>query len=314
VKRFFVRRHGPDAEALSAYLDGELDSEAAESLRAHLSTCEACTGALDALHETQSHVRALPQAEVPRSFRIRPSDVEAARGRVPQSRGSAVTRWSPMLGGAAAAVFVVVVGAEVLSQSSTPAAQDTVFQSRENTGMLAPGEAADVGRMESHAGVEPPDPGLTASPEGETVPSIKGLDGQVPDAAGGPSTNESGQNLTAPTGAPPDGDATLPEPSFGESAGSELAPAAKPSPGSEFVPPTATPPTGVGARDGGGPPLPGAPVVTTTPAEPAAVVTGGTENGNRSWLRIVQIAAAAVAVVAGGVFITARMRERSRHG
>lgn len=66
-------------EDLSAYADGEtLDPQERSRIEQHLETCEACRQELAELSAIQQLLADLPEPEVPRSFRLSPSDVEGA--------------------------------------------------------------------------------------------------------------------------------------------------------------------------------------------------------------------------------------------
>lgn len=68
--------HARLRERLSAYLDGELEARDAERLEAHLSECESCRDELEGLRAISASLRELPEAEAPRSFALRPAQVE----------------------------------------------------------------------------------------------------------------------------------------------------------------------------------------------------------------------------------------------
>lgn len=93
----------PTLEELSAYLDHELDAATRVRVAEHLAGCADCELRLDGLRETVHAVRALPMETPPRTFGV------PAPRRQP-------FRWAPVgwLGGTAAAVLVVVIGATQL--------------------------------------------------------------------------------------------------------------------------------------------------------------------------------------------------------
>jgi hypothetical protein len=72
-------RHRRLREQLSVYIDGELDSAAAERLEVHVEECERCRKELEQLRATATALRDLPEAEVPRSFVLTPQRVAAPR-------------------------------------------------------------------------------------------------------------------------------------------------------------------------------------------------------------------------------------------
>jgi anti-sigma factor RsiW len=114
VKNLFVflrRSHKPDAEALSALADGELDAARARALEAHLAACEACTARLEELKRVQSMLAAMPQADAPRSFRLRRADVEAPARPAPVFMPG-LLRALPAASGVAALAFVLVLATD----------------------------------------------------------------------------------------------------------------------------------------------------------------------------------------------------------
>jgi len=65
-------------ENLSAYLDGELDSQQAQRLREHLATCSECRRQAGALSQTATLVRAVPEVDPPADLRQRAARLMAA--------------------------------------------------------------------------------------------------------------------------------------------------------------------------------------------------------------------------------------------
>jgi hypothetical protein len=82
----FFQRH-PRGD-LSAFLDGELSPPATLRLEAHVASCEACASRLEELRETRSALRAMPEAEAPRSFALTPEMArrDAAPTRPPRTQ------------------------------------------------------------------------------------------------------------------------------------------------------------------------------------------------------------------------------------
>jgi len=93
----------PSLEELSAFIDNELDAAEQTRVAEHVAGCADCQTRLDGLRQTAHAVRALPMESPPRTFTI-PA----------QPRRS--FRWAPVgwIGGAAAALLVVVVGVNQL--------------------------------------------------------------------------------------------------------------------------------------------------------------------------------------------------------
>jgi hypothetical protein len=93
----------PTLEELSAYLDHELDASTQARVADHVAGCADCTRRLNGLRETVYAVRALPMETPTRKFTI------------PAQRRQSF-RWAPVgwLGGAAAALLIIVVGVNQL--------------------------------------------------------------------------------------------------------------------------------------------------------------------------------------------------------
>ena len=89
----------PTLEELSAFLDHELDDATQARVANHVAGCAECTRRMDGLREAVDAVRALPMESPARTFTI------------PEQRRQSV-RWAPVgwLGGAAAAMLVIVIG------------------------------------------------------------------------------------------------------------------------------------------------------------------------------------------------------------
>jgi hypothetical protein len=109
-----LRRHEPDVNLLSAHLDGRLDAREMARLEPHLASCEACRADLAGLRAARDALRALPEAAPPRSFRLRPADVE--RAAVSGAPGpSPMLRWAPAASAVAAVVFAIVLSVDLTS-------------------------------------------------------------------------------------------------------------------------------------------------------------------------------------------------------
>ena len=85
-------RDGHLGDALSALLDGELTSRAADGARAHLAACQACSDELAAVGEARAWVRSLPPVEPPADFyeRLRAAPSAAVVALRPRRVGVAV--------------------------------------------------------------------------------------------------------------------------------------------------------------------------------------------------------------------------------
>jgi hypothetical protein len=115
--RFGRRSHQPDIDALSAYTDGRLGTAAGARIEAHLASCEACRDRLAEIEALRSMLRATPEAPAPRSFRLRPADVEAPHARA--ASPPRLMRMMPALSAAAVVVLAIVVGIDVASRSGS---------------------------------------------------------------------------------------------------------------------------------------------------------------------------------------------------
>ena len=127
----FGRRHPFGEEELSAFLDGRLSTVESGRLEEHLASCEPCRRHLNELRAVVEGLRALPPVPAPRSFALRPEQVEATRTPVAWAFGPA--------GAAAAALllFVALLGADLATLRGGGVAQDGAIQ-------MAAEEAAEV--------------------------------------------------------------------------------------------------------------------------------------------------------------------------
>jgi anti-sigma factor RsiW len=112
-----LRRHRPDVPALSAYADGSASAADAAAIERHLAACEVCRAEVAGLRSLRATLGAMPQAEHPRSFRLRAADVERAPGRASASGFGVAMRLMPMVSAAAGLVFVLVLGADLAGGS-----------------------------------------------------------------------------------------------------------------------------------------------------------------------------------------------------
>ena len=110
-------------ESLSALLDEQLSAEDARSVRAHLEACPVCQVRLDELRSVVALLRALPELEPPREFRLGPRAIADPPNVVRLRRWYTATRAAAA---SLAAVFVFLsVGALYLD--SQPAASPTTL-------------------------------------------------------------------------------------------------------------------------------------------------------------------------------------------
>jgi hypothetical protein len=69
----FPRRHARIRELLDAFVDRELSPSDMERVEAHLPSCAPCRDAVAATRAVKASLAALPEAPVPRSFRLTPA-------------------------------------------------------------------------------------------------------------------------------------------------------------------------------------------------------------------------------------------------
>jgi hypothetical protein len=116
--------HLPEDD-LSAYLDHALDSRRLEQAQAHLSACDHCRDALSDMEAMVHMLRALPDVAPPRSFRIlvtrQPSLLERLMSWDMGLRG---------LAAAAAALFLVFFGTDMMRLATAPTGPTLVSLSR----------------------------------------------------------------------------------------------------------------------------------------------------------------------------------------
>ncbi len=199
--RVFRRTHQQDVDALSAHLDGALDAAAAAALTSHLATCDACTTTLEELRQTKSMLATLPSADAPRSFRLRPADV-ANTDALRNAPGRETPTWMramPALSAAAIIVFGVVVAVDLTSSTSGPSSDRfqaaSAPRAPQAAGALAATRtSAETGNIAADKSFASPAPAMGQS------------------RAPTPPMPPAGTTLGAgPTGAPPNGDSTLPQ-------------------------------------------------------------------------------------------------------
>ena len=85
-----MKRHEPNLDMLSAYVDGVLSHDAARSMEQHLAKCEACAAAVEAERGFVASLDTLAEVRPPADF------VDAVMGRVAQHpihRPSAPIPW-----------------------------------------------------------------------------------------------------------------------------------------------------------------------------------------------------------------------------
>jgi anti-sigma factor RsiW len=108
---------GLQEDALSAYLDGELDDRARAEVEARLAESAEWRAVLDELRETRTALRALPQVDAAPEFwrNVLAGDDVVDLGRERRARERRSSRWKVAVAGVAAAV-VIVVGVAAIPQ------------------------------------------------------------------------------------------------------------------------------------------------------------------------------------------------------
>jgi anti-sigma factor RsiW len=148
-----------ELERLSAYLDGELETQEAERLRARLERDPGLRRALAELQQTAGLLRTLPVLKPPRSFSLSPERAAATR-RYPR------LQLATALAGLA---FFLVVGADVLTSAvwmAAPSEGALGISTPPAAAALQAGTPTPLG-TEAPAAIPPP----TASAAGESAPA-----------------------------------------------------------------------------------------------------------------------------------------------
>lgn len=190
--------HKPDAEALSALADGRLDPALARALETHMAACAVCAARLDELRRVKMMLAAMPQADAPRSFRLRRIDVEAPARPAPVFMPG-LLRALPAASGVAALAFVLVLATDFSTRDGDGGQMASLQSSADG----APSSA----RTESKSAEAPAGAGA-ADGDGEGLePGSSNADGEVTPEAGAarvdaPATGVmGGEPATAVTGA-----------------------------------------------------------------------------------------------------------------
>ena len=283
------RSHRPDAEALSALVDGRLDASRAQALQSHIAACAPCAARLDELQRVKTMLAAMPQANAPRSFRLRQADVEAPARPAPVFLPG-LLRAMPAASGVAALAFVLVLATD-FSTRGDGGGRMAALQSSDNI-------AASGARMESKAA--------------EATADASGADGDVqspdPDLAfdGADPTVTAGASLpfVAPEG---DGEGLVPASSNLDGSITPEAGAAR----ADALPPDATPAGGAIAEDSASESATGEGFTQGSDGlEAATNEAANDDEGGRTAFLAVEIIAAGIAIAAGAAYAVARGKRR----
>jgi len=194
-----VRKHPFGEEALSSYLDRHLSPADSARLEKHLTSCEICRRHLEELRAVVEGLHALPSVPVPRSFALRPEQVEALQRPAPVRTGTWAQRASAFapagVAVAALVVFIVLVGVDVgtLGGGGGP---ESAAQPRTEKESQGTGESLNV------APAPTPAPALAAP-----APSDAGREATTPEPtfrAAAPKTPEPALGAATATEAPPE--------------------------------------------------------------------------------------------------------------
>ena len=319
--RLLGKRHQPDTEALSALIDGRLDAARAATVEEHTTSCAACSTALGEMRQAQAALRAMPVVDVPRSFRLRPADVVGLSPAHAPASASRMLRWSPAAAAAAITIFAVVLGADLATRDGS--SRLATLESQQRTGTImdesatfaedaakdsAPAPAIPPDTCGSTGAIQPPDTGTSVAAAGPSDAST-----QAPLAAAPtPDATQAPTDATVPADAA-DGSEAASSPSEGGAPETDAGLPATTGPDrDQYAPepdvqlPPGTPVAGDDAAGSGAQP-------SLTPVRELTALASDDDQdgeGNRMAFRIVEIAAALVAVVSGGTFVTWRLRRR----
>lgn len=113
MKKIMLRKneHQYVTKRLSAWIDGTLSEGERTRVQAHLQGCEACRQELESLLWVKRLLRQTPTVPVPRSFVLRPADLERSSARVRWQSPVAI-RWATAV---VSLLFVVVLLGDLLS-------------------------------------------------------------------------------------------------------------------------------------------------------------------------------------------------------
>lgn len=301
---FFWRKHPIRDVDLSAYVDGQLEPPARDRLEAHIETCTPCREALAELRALRSALQELPPAMAPRSFALREADV-----RVEAKPSLTPARPPALLGGLASVAlvaFVALVGVDVLGQPSVQRDVDT--NSPMSAEALQDGTEIKIS-SNNRAGDDKDDGSFLTGGLATVEPNVSdGFSDVPPNDAAGPETNQRGEidnpdeatvNSFATPECQPGRECT--QLRFSDSANGEAEPESECPPGSACVRVSAST-NGEAEPAPEGMPEPAPEAASDLAAEPA--------DDNRLPLRAGEVAAAVVALVAGGSFALIWRRRR----
>jgi hypothetical protein len=154
-----------DVENLNAYLDGQLDSAHCQRLESRLASEPELKAALDALRESRTVLRRLPQRRAPRNFTL---TLKMAGIKPPLPRSYPIFRFASV---AAAFLFFFAYATNFLPRISLPMAAAPAASMQ--TGIGGGGAPEDLQRTQSGGGCDGCTPEATPQVEAPLAPSEK---------------------------------------------------------------------------------------------------------------------------------------------
>jgi hypothetical protein len=175
-------------ETLSNLLDGQLPLPEAQAARSHVGACTNCASRLDELRVVTQLLRAIPEVEPPRDFTIGPRLV--GEPAVRYQRLQRWYTWSRTAASAMAALFVLVLGANIYVEAvrqGAPEERLAALRAPEPAAALpaAPTPAPRAARPQAAPAASPAAP-VATPPGAETkVPAVGGQQPAIPAAPAG---------------------------------------------------------------------------------------------------------------------------------
>lgn len=146
--------HHISTELLSAYIDGEVTGEESAYVERHIAECQHCSAELASLRWTVELLHEVPAIPVPRSFVIRPVDLE------PEPRRGSLRLPGWLVNGlqwatvATAVVTVLVFAFDFLAPGRSPSMPTTAMEARQAEPAEAP-MAEEIAEERAPEQVEP---------------------------------------------------------------------------------------------------------------------------------------------------------------
>lgn len=311
----FWRRHSRWRDNVSAYVDGELPTAARLRFEAHLEHCEACRAEVAATRQVKLLMAHLPEAPLPRSFRLTPEMV--APGAIPQPahHSLAPVRIAQFAAGLAVVALITVLTIDLTASSGSSNTNTQAAASRASTEskaasapQIAPTTTVTretFGTAANDAAARTPTP--TKGPASQSQPGVEGASNGTPTPTPAAPHTGAGESPIADTAAPlqPAGTTSPSETAASRSVDNtqSLTPSATGAAGG-FEPTTT--PLAPQAPDTGAQPANG-----DAEGEPPTLPLKGSEGGaDHGWYRPVEFALMGFAVLAaiGSILLSRRRR------